>query len=170
MDDSKFERILSILDYLVSDEGLRLLYCGFEGKEYKLDEEGNVVNLIPQAEDGSIKKVNDIYPSVNIFQSIINKVNMGPHIKKLNLDTVASLMQAKVDSNPESKILDLDMEFYNSDIYGKFTATNDAATVMAELVTSSSADGIEKAWADKVASFQNKIDEVTNEMNETLGK
>ena len=68
------------------------------------------------------------------------------------------------------KILDLDLEFYNSDAYGKFTATNDPATIMAEIITATPADGIEKAWNDKIATFQNKIDEVTKEMNEKLGK
>lgn len=170
MDDAKFERILSMLDWLVSDEGITLLYSGFEGKEYKVEEDGTITNLIEQPADGSVRKVNDIYPSVDFWTSIINKANMGTHIQKINYDTVADLMRAKHESNPESKILDLDMEFYNSDLYGKFTATQDAATIMAEIITSTSADNVEKAYKDKVATFQNKIDAVTKEMNETLGK
>ncbi len=170
MDDAKFERILSFLDYLVSDEGNRLINAGFEGKEYKVEEDGSLTSLIEQSEDGSYKKISDIYPSTNMFTSICTKANMGLNIAKNNVEAISNFMKAKVDSNPESKILDLDMEFYNSDTYGKFTATNDIATIMAEIITSASADNVEKAYKDKVASFQNKIDEVANEINETLGK
>ena len=77
-------------------------------------------------------------------------------------------MRAKVDSKPESKKLDLEMEFYSSDIYSKFSATHDVATIMAEIITGN--EDVEKAWKSKVNSLQNKIDEVSTELNKTIGK
>ena len=77
-------------------------------------------------------------------------------------------MKAKFDSKPETKKLDLDVEFYNSDIYSKFSSTHDISTIMAEIITKT--DDVEKEWKNKLKSIQNKIDEVSNEMNKTIGK
>lgn len=168
LDDEVFHRILSMLDYLASEEGEKLFSYGFEGKDYKVEKDGEITSLIPQGEDGTAKSLVDVYPSVSLFANIRNTSVLGPAVKEVNKQKISDFMRAKVDSKPESKKLDLEMEFYSSDIYSKFSATLDVATIMAEIITGN--EDVEKAWKSKVKSLQNKIDEVSAELNKTIGK
>lgn len=43
--DEELDRLLAIYDYLLSEEGNRLRYCGIEGEDYTLDADGNVTML-----------------------------------------------------------------------------------------------------------------------------
>ena len=47
VDAAKLERIMMIMDYLYSDEGVMLTSYGFEGEDYEFDENGNIVSLLP---------------------------------------------------------------------------------------------------------------------------
>ncbi len=166
LDDETFHKILSMLDYIASPEGERLVTSGFEGKEYEVAEDGSLVNLIPQAEDGSYKKVSDIYPSADLFTNIKTVSNFNTNVKKENIETVRKFFEAKFASDLESKKLDLEMEFYNSDKYSKFVASHDKANIITEIIVGK--EDPEKAWKAQVKSMQNKIDEITKEMNETI--
>jgi len=166
IDDETFHKVLSIIDYISSPEGERIITAGFEGKDYEVAEDGSLVTLIPQAEDGTYKAVADIYPSAQIFSSLKVISNFNTNIKKENIDTIAKFFQAKFDSNLESKKLDLEMEFYNSDKYSKFMASHDIANLTTEVIVGG--PDVEKAWKAKLKSMQNKIDEICKEMNETI--
>lgn len=59
IDDEKREKILSILDYFLSDEGKKLMSYGIEGEHYK-EENGEIVSLIPPKADGTEQLISDI--------------------------------------------------------------------------------------------------------------
>ena len=168
IDDEAYNRLLSMIDFFASEEGGMLLLNGFEGKDYEVKEDGTISSLIPPKEDGSVAKLSDVYPSADFFGSFNPVARIGANVKKENVDAVSAFMKAKFDSKPETKKLDLDVEFYNSDIYSKFSSTHDISTIMAEIITKT--DDVEKEWKNKLKSIQNKIDEVSKEMNKTIGK
>lgn len=61
--DEKMERILQIMDYLYSDEGVMLTSYGFEGEDYYLDENGEIVVTLPIDEtSGKMQLLRDKYP------------------------------------------------------------------------------------------------------------
>ncbi len=66
VDDMKMNRILSILDYLCSDEGLMLRHWGFEGVDYVL-QDGAPVSLLPEGTTLYSK-----YPSYALFRILPN--------------------------------------------------------------------------------------------------
>lgn len=75
VDDGKLDRILSIYDYLLSEEGTLLSNFGIEGVTYALDENGKVKRLTEEFPS-------DIYPSIELFASLVcwNYGNMDPAI------------------------------------------------------------------------------------------
>ncbi len=59
VDEAKREKILEILDYLLSEEGKTLVSYGIEGTHYKV-ENGEIINIIPPKADGSEQRISDI--------------------------------------------------------------------------------------------------------------
>lgn len=59
VDEAKREKILSILDYMLSEEGMKLMSYGIEGVHYK-EENGEIINLIAPKADGSEQLIGDI--------------------------------------------------------------------------------------------------------------
>lgn len=57
--EEKREKILEILDYMLSEEGKKLMSYGIEGVHYK-EEDGKIVNLIPPKADGSEQLIGDV--------------------------------------------------------------------------------------------------------------
>ena len=74
---SKRERILSILDYLMSSEGTQLMLYGVEGTDYSYDENNKIVNLIAKDSKGAYQDISDIdagallYSFVSLTENVI---------------------------------------------------------------------------------------------------
>lgn len=68
VDDAKMERILSILDYLCSEEGKRLRRYGIEGEDYTRSEDGEC-HRIAHA-DGSYPSLYKRYPSYALIRTL----------------------------------------------------------------------------------------------------
>lgn len=63
VDDEKMERIMQIMDYLYSDEGVMFTTYGFEGTDYEYDSDGNIVLTLPlNEESGKMMVISDKYP------------------------------------------------------------------------------------------------------------
>lgn len=62
VDDAKMERILQIMDYLYSDEGVMLTAYGEEGVDYEYDADGQIVLTLPIDEtSGKMKVLSETY-------------------------------------------------------------------------------------------------------------
>jgi hypothetical protein len=70
VDDQKMERILSLYEYLLSDEGIRLTKYGLEGIDYEVDENGDCVSLLDTSETSHNRLLNEKYPSVTLFANL----------------------------------------------------------------------------------------------------
>ncbi|NIK78720.1 putative aldouronate transport system substrate-binding protein [Paenibacillus castaneae] len=70
VDDAKMDRILKLYDYLLSDDGRKLVDYGFEGKDFKMDGTNLVVTLGKDEKTGGNKALGDIYPSTGLFGSL----------------------------------------------------------------------------------------------------
>lgn len=71
VDDAKLERIMMLMDYLYSDEGFMLMTYGFEGKDYTLDENGQITITRPMNEAGNnFVGLDILYPSTGCFSSL----------------------------------------------------------------------------------------------------
>ncbi len=91
--DAKAERCLALMDFLLSEEGNRLLTLGMEGTDYTMDGDGNVTLIDTKKEDGSIKSIAEKYPVSGLatlanWSSFRNSSNpsFSDEIKKMNTD------------------------------------------------------------------------------------
>ena len=62
---AKMQKKLELVDYMLSDEGMRLLRYGIEGKHYRMEED-RVVSLLDKGTDGEPQRILDIDPSAYI--------------------------------------------------------------------------------------------------------
>ena len=70
VDDDKCARILSIYDWMYSDEGMRFMAFGFEGEDYEYDADGQIVRLLPMKESGNMMGLNEKYPFASGMPSL----------------------------------------------------------------------------------------------------
>lgn len=70
VDEEKMNRILSLYDYLLSDEGLFLGKYGMEGEDYTTDSNGNYICLLDTQGSSLITVLQDKYPSVVLFSGL----------------------------------------------------------------------------------------------------
>lgn len=68
--DEKMARILSIMDYLYSEEGMKFVSFGFEGEDYHYDDNGNIVLTLPVNEQGKMLQVKDKYPGAEFLADL----------------------------------------------------------------------------------------------------
>ena len=66
IDDEKLDRILSIFDYISTEEGQRLIHCGIQDVDYTMDGDTIVITR-PKDEKGNFINIADEYPSYNYF-------------------------------------------------------------------------------------------------------
>ena len=59
--DEELMRYLLVFDWMSSEEGMRFMGYGFEGEDYELDADGNMVSLLPVKEDGTASTISDKY-------------------------------------------------------------------------------------------------------------
>jgi putative aldouronate transport system substrate-binding protein len=60
VDDEKMEKILSLFDWLLSEEGINKMVFGFEGKDW-IKQDGEIVMLTPKDETGRHLIASDLY-------------------------------------------------------------------------------------------------------------
>ncbi|MCZ4151259.1 ABC transporter substrate-binding protein, partial [Escherichia coli] len=100
--DEKFERIMDLLDYSTSKEGQMLINMGFEGTDWKYDENNELVSLLPEGttlEDKYPARFEGLYLLGDDF-SVIN-----PAIKKDYRDRAVKLFQEKAELGSKSNSL-----------------------------------------------------------------
>ena len=68
--DEKADRILSLFEYLLSDEGQMLCHFGIEGEDYELLEDGSTECLLDVGEGSLNAYLNKKYPSTLLFSSL----------------------------------------------------------------------------------------------------
>lgn len=69
VDDKKLDRIMMIMDYLYSEEAIKLSIYGIENEDYKV-ENGTIIPTLPKNEAGDTIPLSDKYPSVAMFGSL----------------------------------------------------------------------------------------------------
>ncbi|QTH42569.1 hypothetical protein J4772_34785 [Cohnella sp. LGH] len=168
IDDETFDRILSILDYIATDEGQRLIFAGVEGKDYKMEGDKLVITR-EKDEQGNFKYMGDLYPSYYFFYTKIVLPDdwsaRDPSLADGVRDTAVKMFRVK------EKITDLippdyDVMFLSAPNKDKFNISIDDAITQMILEKKD----IDTQWADWKKSVQPKVDAVLKEINGALAK
>ena len=170
VDDKKMERILSLFDYLLSDEGLTMLRYGMEGKDYK--REGDKIVVTRMKDDkGNFLPLKDpkLYPSTEPLMWLVTwdqsfmftDTSYDPSILKMSSDIKdwAQNMAKPVETNFKIDFLDYPSR-------GKITLTTPDEVI--KIMMSKDA---EKAYNDVIKGlYDNGMQQVLDDVNAAAAK
>lgn len=136
--DEKMERILAIMDYLYSDEGMKFVSFGFEGQDYHYDEKGNIVPTLPLNEQGAMLQVKDVYPGAQFLGDLAQwNGDLLQYINPNIPQEIRDMCQAEYDRrSSEWKYPQLDWEIAALDLPEKLdmtARTQDWASVVGDI-------------------------------------
>ncbi|OWA34468.1 ABC transporter substrate-binding protein [Saccharibacillus sp. O16] len=162
----KFERIMDMVEYSVSDDAQRLLNLGFEGEDWK-EENGEIVSTLPEG-----KTLEDKYPGrfegLYVLGDDFSVIN--PAIKKEFRDRSVQLYKEKAklstDANGAMAGYDWDFQLYNSKAKDQANFTYE--TEYANLILQPG--DLEANWKKWVASKQSIVQPVIDELNKEFVK
>lgn len=170
--DEKMDRILALMDYLLSKEGTLETTYGVKGVDWDLNADGTVKVLAEKDDKGAWKKqyLNDIWMWGHIVSAGSDKrtmdlVSTDPKLKELyqkQLDLQASL-PANILTN------DYKLMFTSTPLKDKFGSYVEDMNAEIIKIALSSKD-VEKDWNAWLASMAPKIDPILKEINEKVGK
>ncbi|MBE7040529.1 MAG: hypothetical protein E7400_01020 [Ruminococcaceae bacterium] len=170
MSDEKFDKLLSVMDYIAGHDGAMLKNYGLEGVDYKVEGD-TVTRLIPPTnEEGGYKMV-DKYPSIGIFNSLISSsFSDKKFIPRDGLDmesmkTLNELGLAKLGGDRALSDVDLDVQFYSSDTLSKFNANVKTHEILLDVVM---AENPEAEWEKQLAAFKDDAAALEKELNDAL--
>ncbi|WP_018752302.1 ABC transporter substrate-binding protein [Paenibacillus sanguinis] len=158
---AKFERIMDIIDYSTTEEGQLLLNMGFEGVDWKYDENKELVSLLPEGttlEDKYPARFEGLYVLGDDF-SIVN-----PAIKKEYRERALQLFQEKAKLGTEGGELatyDWDVQLYDSK--AKNQAAFEYQNEYANLILQNG--DLEDNWRKWVESKQSLVQPLLDELN-----
>ncbi|MDO3408667.1 ABC transporter substrate-binding protein [Saccharibacillus sp. CPCC 101409] len=163
--DEKFERVMDMIDYSVTDEAQKFLNLGIEGEDWK-DENGELVSLLPEGttlEDKYPGRFEGLYVLGDDF-SVIN-----PAIKKEFRDRSVELYKEKATLSTEGNEMaayDWDFQLYSSKAKDQANFTYE--TEYANLILQKG--DLETNWKNWVASKQSIVQPLIDELNSEFAK
>lgn len=114
VDDEKFDRILQLYDYLLSDEGAFLGTYGYEGETYDFDENGTVRLL-------NDKAPNETYPSTDVF-SVLVRWNPNTYDKRFTGGSIAPKECTLADDRRQEKARKFEIPAYDFKYTSAYTS------------------------------------------------
>lgn len=169
LSDEKMNKILSIMDYIISPDGGAQVELGVPDVDYK-EENGEYIILRDKNENGELPALSEKYPSYKFFSTFVKTlfdVYTNPDDKQAETIT-RNLVLEKKKHDLSLLELDLDRNFYSDELYTKFQAANDINSILAEVIT---ADGdVEENWEKKIKSIRADAEKVAEKMTKDLMK
>ncbi len=170
MSDEKFDRLLTVMDYIAGNDGAMLKNYGLEGVDYKMEGD-TITRLIPPTDEEGGYKMADKYPSIGIFNSLISS-NFADkkYIPKDGLDmaSMSSLNElglAKLNGDRAFSMVDLGVQFYSSDALSKFNAKVKTHEILLDVVM---AGNPEAEWQSQIAAIEADAKAIEAELNENI--
>ena len=170
LSDSKYERIMDIMDFSASDEGQDLTRLGFEGVDYKKDANGEVTILRDKTEDGNFILLSDKYPSL---LSLYNNLTVlpddfamrDPSVAPERLQVINDMFASKDKLGIQTGTVqnyDWNYSFFTSPAKEKFAL--DYADEFAQLVLM---DGdLETNWKNWCSQNETIVNTILGELNQ----
>ena len=166
--DEVVARVLSMLDYLASEEGRRLLINGVEGKDYQIEADGTITCLWEKDETGKA-----LSPYAINSDRLLSWAMLGEYDLYFSPATAApvraigqQILEFAKDPNGKIAYYDADLAAFSAPNKDKYDIATETRNKILELIVSSEnieADYI--AWTEEVAP---KVQLVLDELNAGL--
>ena len=167
--DEALDRMLSMLDYLASEEGRRLLINGVEGKDYEIVD-GEIVCLWETDENGNAVSPYAVNSDRLLSWAMLGEYDLyfSPSTSKPVRNIGAQIIDFAKDPNGKIAYYDNELAAFSAPNKDKYDLATEARNKILELIVSS--DDIEAdyiAWTQEVAP---KVQAVLEELNSGLAK
>lgn len=162
----KFERYMDMMDFAASEENNVFLRMGFEGVDWKYDENGEIVSLL--GDTVASEKYPSVYPCYDAMYILADEFQLiNPSYKKEFRDRVVKLYEEKYALGDETTIpsIDWDVQLHSSDAKNKLSYNwiNEYAELVLE------EGDLETNWRNWVEEQQYLINPVIDELNAEFG-
>ena len=159
VDDAKMERILMLMDYLYSDEGVLWTMYGEEGVDFYYDDNGEIVVTLPiDPESGKMLTMTEAYPDSE-FVSYLAAWN-GDMIQYIDPSIPADLREmctAEFERRRDNWIFpDLDFEVASLDLPEKIEMTARASIQWSTIVADTSDTPTEELYQQALAEWNSQ--------------
>lgn len=162
----KFERIMDFMEYTTSGEGNMIVNMGFEGTDWKYDENKEIVNLMPEGTTMDTKYPNR-FEGLYVLGDDFSIVN--PAIKKDYRERSVELYKLKAEyATKDNAYAAYDWDYQLYDSKSKNQASFDYATEYTNLIIQPG--DLEANWKAWVKSKENLVNPVLDELNEKFAK
>lgn len=159
VDDEKLDRILSIYDYLLSEEGKRLSICGIEGESYTLDEQGNVSFDV-------FGTPSDIFGSIGTFNVLVQWAGRDDFPRTDPQEYI------DIDDARKERAKKLPVPEYNYDCTSAFIGLGTDFALHPEmdmLSIMTGSEDVEKMWNEIVDGYKaNGLEDIIDQVNEAV--
>lgn len=162
----KFERYMDMMDFAASEENNVFLRMGFEGIDWKYDENGEIVSLL--GDTVASEKYPSVYPCYDAMYILADEFQLiNPSYKKEFRDRVVKLYEEKYALGDEATIpsIDWDVQLYSSEAKNKLSYNwiNEYAEIVLK------EGDLETNWRNWVEEQQYLINPVIDELNAEFG-
>lgn len=167
LDNKTMDRILRMMDYIASEEGVYFVNLGFEGKDYKL-ENGEPVMIRGANENGEIPVTASLYPSSEYFRFMTTCADgfsyISPSIPGYIREEAAGMLDKKEKAGTNLAANDLYIKFFDGPEFIMYSTNVD--TIATEVILEAkSEEDVERLWNQKMVSLEEKTNKVLNELN-----
>ena len=169
MEDAKFARILSMLNYLCTPEAQEIINLGFKGKDFT--QEGDKVTITRGKDaNGVFKPIADFYPSYNLWSQImipwddfaVRDPSTDPRLLDLNKKTWnARVTMGDMAAN------DYDLLYFSDPVYDRLSTININNDFTNIVVNNADVEKAWNAWKEKYAPI---VNDALNAVNKALVK
>lgn len=168
IDPKVMDRILSIQDYLASDEGYRFVRMGIEGKDYQIVDGKFEALREKDPATGIAVDIMNVYPSqrVWVFMSVLDDQwgMVNPELPEYIRTRVENAFKIKGAKN-DYKVYDWEAELFTGPFSDKF-AVDFGENIVPDLITREG--DLRANWEKFKADNQAMVDRVIAEMNEGI--
>ena len=164
--DEKLDKVLRMLDYLCSDEGLLLHHYGMEGTDYTLNSDGSVNVLWDKDDNGGYI---DPYPiNSDRILGICQLYEFEKGTAVTTDPTVRKICQEAVDylnKSPEEsyRIYDYGMNAFSAEHCDHYSV--DTMTAIKQILSNSTAEEIPAAWEAWKKGQSKQMNAILDELN-----
>lgn len=166
LDDAKFDRILSILNYIATPEGQRLINAGVEGVDYKI-ENGEMIITREKDANGAFVYIGDKYPSYNFFFTKVvlpdDWSSRDPSLPAAARESAVKMFRVK-EKATDLIAPDYDFLFFTGEKKLRFSLLID--NLLTDMVISN--EPVDDLWAKHLADNEAAVTGVVDELNAAL--
>ncbi len=171
MDDVTMERILAMMDYFCTEDGIYLSNLGIEGVDWKREGE-EVVVIEQQDENGDAIVPVAKYPSMGYFCYMgmcgDGFSYLNPAIAEDIRETSLNVTKWKEDVGLNVVGMDMDLKFFTGEEYKIYdVVSQDIITEV--VVEAKSEEELVSLWNAALDEIGDKVDRVLEELNASLG-